>query len=111
VFATRLVAARVIGPGGCREVELMRKPGQQALGRVLLLRPQAEARMTQETELDRGAELVGCAAPPCRPVEIEGRERAMPDQGLGIGRHAEQAGVLVRGQEPAARPSKTLPGS
>jgi hypothetical protein len=98
VLTARLVASRVIGPGGRRNVELAREPGQQALGRVLL-RAQAEARMTQEAELDRRPEPVGGPAPPRQPVEIDGRERAMPDQGLGVGRHAEQAGVLVRGQE------------
>jgi hypothetical protein len=36
---------------------------------------------------------------PRQPVEIGGRQRAMADQALGAGRHAEQACVLVRGQE------------
>jgi hypothetical protein len=74
VLTARLVAPRAIGPGGCRNVELAREPGQQALGRVLL-RAQAEARMAQEAELDRRPEPVGGPAPPRQPVEIGGRER------------------------------------
>jgi hypothetical protein len=98
MLAARLVASRVIGPGGRRNVELTREPSQQALGRVLL-RAQAEAWVSQEAELDRRPEPVGSAATSRQPVEIGGRERAMPNQGFGVGRHAEQAGVLVRGQE------------
>ena len=57
--------------------------GQQTLGRVLL-HAQAEARMTQEAELDRRPGADGSPARRSRqPVEIGGRERAMPDQGLG----------------------------
>jgi hypothetical protein len=62
MLAARLVASRVIGPGGRRNVELTREPSQQALGRVLL-RAQAEARVSQEAELDRRPEPVGSAAP------------------------------------------------
>ena len=101
MFASCLVAQRIISKGGRRHADLKRDESDHRLGRMLA-KSQALAGMAQQAKLNSEAQSV--AAPPLGADErqVVGAEHVAFRHLWGFSRNAEQAGALLGRQKGTA---------